>query len=79
MAITSIQFYQEVDRAPDSSMELAEGTTYNNDMIFVATNDDGTQQYLKFEVVYDSYGEVQGLAQAASLVSPRQKTVTVFE
>lgn len=78
MAVTKIKFLEEVDNRPDENRGwdslLNQGETVTNYRVYEITNDDGSTQYVKLEVIINSYGSEEG---AGDLVLTKQTTKTV--
>lgn len=59
--------------------EYAMGSTADASITFQVSFDDGAEVFLRKEGSYDSYGEVTYSSGAFRQVTPKQKTITVYE
>jgi hypothetical protein len=80
MTVLNVEFVEEVDNAPQGDYygDYDQGTTYNNYRIYKLTNEDGSEQFLKFAVLHDSYGTATTIGELRLSV-PQEKTVIVWQ
>lgn len=82
MTVKSIDFFEEINNEPDEIRrggELGQGETFSNYRIYRITNDLEEVQFLKLEIICNSYGQEVTVSENIKLVHPVTRTVQVWE
>ncbi len=81
MSVKRVEFVEEVDNRPENNRGwdslLEQGETVTNYNIYRLVNSDGTEQFVKLEIIINSYGDAEGVGKL-SLTEQTEKTVTVW-